>query len=321
MPYPAKALSPSAQTFCNDVTQGLRAPSKSLPCKYFYDARGSRLFDAICKLDEYYLTRTELAIMEQSADEMGTAIGPGVMLVEFGSGSSFKTRLLLDHLESPVAYVPIDISRDHLFQSAADLGADYPQIETLPVCADFTREFQLPRPRRTPTHVAVYFPGSTIGNFSPAQAEALLARFRPLCGTGGGLLIGIDLQKDPAIIEAAYNDRMGITAEFNKNLLLRINRELGGNFDLTQFRHLASYDAEKGRVEIHLESIRPQRVSIQGEWFSFQAGERIHTEYSHKYTLDGFAASAERAGLSLERSWTDPDHYFAVLHLTVIDAA
>lgn len=305
--------------FRQAVVGGLQRQSKALPCKYFYDDRGSALFDEICDLDEYYLTRTELGIMKSHADEMGAQIGPGVMLVEYGSGSSIKTRILLDHLESPVAYVPVDISEEHLERTARRLDQDYRHLEVLPVNADFTADFELPIPTRDATHAAVYFPGSTIGNFELQQAQQLLQRIAPLCGAGGGLLIGIDLQKDPAIIEAAYNDQEGVTRQFNLNLLQRINRELGADFDLDQFEHLAYYNADLGRVEIYIVSLCDQMVQIGNYTFSFARGERIHTEYSHKYTIDGFASMAAAAGLALHRSWTDPQEYFAVLHFAVAE--
>jgi L-histidine Nalpha-methyltransferase len=305
------------QAFLHDALAGLRESPKRLPCKYFYDKRGSELFDRICLLEEYYLTRCELGIMEHHAAEMGQQIGRGVMLVEYGSGSSVKTRYLLDGLPDPVAYVPVDISDQHLHETARELERDYPRIEILPVCADFTNDFALPLSQRTSTHAAVYFPGSTIGNFLPSRATELLARITKLCGTGGGLLIGIDLQKDPSTIEAAYNDSRGVTAEFNLNLLRRINRELDGDFDLEQFAHRAVYNGERGRVEISLVSRRDQEVSLGGETIEFAKGEAINTEHSHKYTIDGFAAMAADAGLTLRREWTDKNGYFAVLHLAI----
>jgi dimethylhistidine N-methyltransferase len=306
------------RVFLRDVIAGLKTSPKSLPCKYFYDRRGSELFDRICQLDEYYLTRSELALMDQLAPEMGAQIGPGAMLVEYGSGSSVKTRYLLDGLPDPVAYVPVDISGEHLQQTARELARDYPHIEVLPVCADFTQDFALPRSLRTATHSAVYFPGSTIGNFLPGRAIALLRRITRMCGTGGGLLIGIDLKKDVAMIEAAYNDRLGVTAEFNLNLLRRINRDLGADFDLDQFFHRACYNGELGRVEMYLVSRRTQVVTLGGETLEFGPGETICTEYSHKYTVDEFAAVAAAAGLTLRREWTDKNRQFAVLHLAVL---
>lgn len=318
-PQPALLnLEPATELFLRDVLHGLESDPKTLPCKYFYDEHGSQLFEDICQLDEYYLTRTELAIMETYAGEMAEQIGPGVMLVEYGSGSSVKTRILLDHLVEPVAYVPVDISRVHLRQTADGLSKAYPHIKVLPVCADFTEEFALPRSKRTPTHSAVYFPGSTIGNFEPEAAQAMLARIASLCGTGGGLLIGIDLQKDTATLEAAYNDAEGVTAEFNLNLLRRINRELGGNFDIDEFEHRAVYNREAGRMEMSLVSQSDQKVTVAGESFSFSAGEATCTEYSHKYTVDGFADIAAKVGLTLRRHWTDRTHKFAVLHFAIV---
>ena len=311
---------PEAETFYSDVVAGLSATPRTLPCKYFYDERGSQLFEEICELDEYYPTRTELEIISRCAGEMAEQIGAGVSLVEYGSGSSVKTRMLLDELINPVAYVPVDISRDHLQKTADELARLYPHIEMLPVFADFTKEFQLPTPRRKPTHTAVYFPGSTIGNFSCDAATAMLRQIVTLCGCGGGLLIGIDLQKDVDVIEAAYNDARGVTADFNLNLLSRINRELDGNFDLDSFAHRAIYNCDQHRVELSLLCNRPQTVTIGDRQFQFDAGEAIGTEHSHKYTVDGFAELASSAGLTLHRHWTDDDNLFAVLHLVVEDA-
>lgn len=308
---------PTTSEFLEDVLSGLSACAKTLPCKYFYDERGSQLFDAICELDEYYLTRSELSIMERYAGEMAEQIGSGVMLIEYGSGSSVKTRLLLDQLRDPVAYVPVDISREHLQHTADDLATAYFETEILPVCADFTTDFELPCSRRTPTHSAVYFPGSTLGNFEPDAAYELLAGIGALCGSGGGLLIGIDLQKDIDVIEAAYNDAAGGTSEFNLNLLRRINRELGADIDLEAFEHQASYDIEPGRVEIRLVSQQTQEVRIGTECFQFNEGESIVTEYSHKYTIAEFEELARSAGLTMRRYWTDDREYFAVVHLTV----
>ncbi len=312
---------PSAESFLDEVLAGLGQSPKTLPCKYFYDQRGSRLFDQICDLNEYYLTRTELAIMETFAPQMAEQIGPGVMLVEYGSGSSVKTRILLDHLVDVAAYVPVDISRKHMLQTSNDLSQRYSGLEVLPVCADFTMDFELPTPRREPTHAAVYFPGSTIGNFRPPEAEKLLSRIAPLCGVGGGLLIGIDLQKEAEILEAAYDDAKGITAEFNLNLLHRINRELDGDFELQQFQHVATYNQRLGRVEMFLQSLRDQTVTVSCSTFSLAANEVICTEYSHKYTVAGFAQLAAKAGLTLRRQWTDDQQRFAVLHFAVAAAA
>lgn len=310
---------PAVESFYDDVVEGLSGDAKSLPCKYFYDERGSQLFDQICELEEYYLTRTELAIMRQHAGEIAEQIGPGVMLVEYGSGSSIKTRLLLDKLQNPAAYVPVDISRDHLEASANRLLDIYPDLEVLPVCADFTEEFELPESTVTATHNAVYFPGSTIGNFRPEAARAMLVQIVELCGCGGGLVIGVDLQKDAATLESAYDDREGVTADFNLNLLHRINRELDGDIEVDQFEHRAWYNEAMNRIEISLVSQCDQTIGVRDRAFEFADGESIHTEYSHKYTVEGFAELAADAGLTLRKHWTDERKRFAVLHLVVSD--
>lgn len=312
-------LQPAPGTFLDDVLHGLGDTPPHLPCKYFYDERGSRLFDEICELDEYYLTRTELSIMRRFAPEMARHVGTGVILIEFGSGSSVKTRILLDHLSDPVAYVPIDISLGHLQRTADGLSLDYSGIEVLPVCADFAAEFVLPKAKRPPAGRVVYFPGSTIGNFTPDAARAMMARIAALCGAGGGLLIGIDLQKDGRTIEAAYNDSRGVTAEFNLNLLRRINRELDGNFDLDQYKHHASYREKQGRVEMFLVSQCDQTVTIGEKSFEFVEGDALRTELCYKYTIDGFVGLAADAGLQLRRHWTDDQRRFGVLYLTVVD--
>ncbi len=303
--------------FRADVLAGLGGTPKSLPCKHFYDRRGSELFDQICELPEYYPTRTEAAIMRQHAADIAAAIGPGAALVEYGSGSSTKTRLLLDQLIRPAAYVPVDISAEHLHTTARSLAAAYPGLDIVPVAADFTKPFGLPTLPREPSHVAAYFPGSTIGNFVPGEARRLLDQIARLVGVGGGLVIGIDLQKDRAVLEAAYNDSAGVTAAFNKNLLERINRELDAELDIASFRHRAVYDDAAGRISISLVSEVEQTVVVEGESIDFNPGEAIHTEYSHKYTIDGFADLAGEAGFALHQAWTDPRDWFAVLHLVV----
>jgi dimethylhistidine N-methyltransferase len=308
-------FAPSAQTFLLDVVEGLGQTPKMLPSKYFYDDRGSRLFDEICRLEEYYLTAAELNIMQYSAKEMAETLRFGTMLIEYGSGSSLKTRLLLNAIRQPATYVPVDISGNHLQRSTAALRNAYPHIEILPVCADFTEVFELPRSHRKPNRRVVYFPGSTIGNFSLADARALLTKIARLCGPGGGLLIGIDLKKAAATIEAAYNDRSGLTKAFNKNLLYRINRELAADFQVDAFEHCAFYNAELGRIEMHLVSSQRQVVTIDGGApFRFYEGETICTEYSYKYSIDDFQAIAGPAGFALEQAWTDEREMFAVLH-------
>jgi dimethylhistidine N-methyltransferase len=307
---------PATDTMLSDVLRGLSRAQKQLPCKYFYDARGSALFEQICETDEYYPTRTELAIMQQNAVEMAELLGVGCMLIEYGSGSSIKTRLLLDELKAPAGYVPIDISDEHLRATAANLNALYPDLEVLPVSADFTDTFALPNPRRAVRRRAIYFPGSTIGNFEPSAARELLAGMHDHCGPGGGLLIGIDLKKNAEVLEAAYDDSAGVTQKFNLNLLRRINRELGADFAPDGFEHRAFYNAEQGRVECHLVSRRPQIVRVEGDEFRFAAGETIHTENSYKYEIDQFAELAATAGWSLADAWTDDESLFAVLFLT-----
>jgi dimethylhistidine N-methyltransferase len=304
-----------ADAMLREVLAGLARPDKKLPCKYFYDERGSRLFDEICELEEYYLTRCELAILRRDAGEMAGRLGPGCALVEYGSGSSLKTRLLLDRLDRPAAYVPVDISGEHLLRSARRLARAYPDLEVVPVCADFTRPFPLPPLRHPPRRRVVYFSGSTIGNFGPAEATALLAGIARLCGPGGGLLIGVDLKKDRAILEAAYNDRRRVTAAFNLNLLARLNRELGADFDLGGYRHHAFYNAGPGRIEMHLVSLVAQTVHVGGAAFELAAGETICTEYSYKYGLDDFRALAARVGLAVEQVWTDERGLFSVQYL------
>jgi len=311
---------PELDTFRDDVVQGLQQPGKSIPSKYFYDERGSQLFDQISELEEYYLTRTEMAIMRQYAAEMAEHIGPGCLLIEYGSGSSRKTRLLLDHLREPAAYVPIDISREHLARSAATLASDYPDLHVHPVCADYTGPFTLPACDRPVTRRVAYFPGSTIGNFSIEEAGAFLKQVAALCGKGGGLLIGVDLKKDPAVLARAYNDRQGVTAAFNLNLLERINRDLGTDFQLDQFRHQATYNQELGRIEMRLVSRQPQVVHLGDVAIPFSEGEAILTECSYKYALDEFAQLAAPAGFMVERVWTDERCFFSVQYLTIQDA-
>ena len=289
-------LSPDNQEFLEDVLGGLSASPKSLPCKYLYDERGSGLFDDICSLDEYYLTRCEDQIIKRYAREMAEQLGPGVQLVEYGSGSSTKTQSLLDELIEPSAYVPVDISREHLNRTASNLSRAYPHIEILPVCADFTKPFELPSPKQEPTHAAVFFPGSTIGNFQRSEVLVMLAQIAEMCGRGGGLLIGIDLQKDIDTIEQAYNDSRGVTAEFSLNLLEHINRELDADFDTAHFEHQAVYDKEEHRIEISLVSLREQSITISDKLVEFEHQEQILTEYSHKYTIEGFAELAAEVG-------------------------
>ena len=300
-----------------DILASLRLPSKELACKYFYDRRGSQLFDRITELPEYYPTRTELAIMRRDIGEMAARIGAGACLIEYGSGSSTKTRLLLDALPDLRAYVPIDISGEHLEATAQDLRRQYPAVLIAPVCADYTEEFALPRSLDSLGRKTVYFPGSTIGNFHPADAVSFLRRMSRILDAGSGLLIGVDLKKDIAILEPAYNDAQGVTAAFNLNLLARLNRELGADFDLAAFRHVAEYDPQAGCIEMFLVSLREQEAHVGDAAISFERGERIRTECSYKYTLEEFDCLALRAGFTVEQVWTDPARLFSVQYLTV----
>lgn len=299
---------------CGDAARGLSAPRKHLHPKYFYDDRGAKLFERITELEAYYPTRTELGIFERHADEMGRRLGEGCLVVEFGSGSGIKTRILLQHLPAPAAYVPVDISRRQLLDFARSVGDQFPELEVLPVAADYTEPFSLPPTATRARRTVAFFPGSTIGNFLPEEAEAFLRRVAGLCGAGGACLIGVDLEKDPAVIERAYNDPEGVTGEFNLNLLARLNRECGADFDLSGFRHLAVYDPEEGRVEMRLVSTRPQTVTLprpDGDLrIDFAEGEFITTEYSYKYRPERFQALAERAGWRVEKLWTDERRWF-----------
>ncbi|QDS89451.1 Histidine-specific methyltransferase EgtD [Rosistilla ulvae] len=303
--------------FRQDVLTGLSKKQKQLHCKYFYDERGSQLFDQICQLDSYYPTRTESQIMVDNADAIGQRIGSGAVLVEYGSGSSTKTRHLLDHLENQIAYIPVDISEDHLLSTAETLRSDYPHIDIHPIVADFTQGFELPEAYRS-SPITVYFPGSTIGNLEPSAAVQLLGMISRQCDSHGGLLIGVDLDKDPQVLLDAYDDELGVTAAFNLNLLHRINRQLDADFQVDHFKHVAIYNAQQSRIEIYIESCIEQRVAIGETAFVFQRGERILTEYSHKYDVGGFAALAAQAGLSVDEVWTDPATYFAVMHFSAV---
>ncbi len=320
MSSPLRSVAPAwrpqqGAAFLFDVVAGLSRFPRSLPCKYFYDAAGSALFEKICALPEYYLTRAELEIMDRHAAEMGAALGPRVLLVEPGSGASLKTQLLLRHVADPVAYVPVDISPTALTGASAELVRTFERLEVLPVCADFSEPFTLPLPRRRAERTVVYFPGSTIGNFDPPQAVSLLRRLGALCGPTGALLVGVDLEKEPATLEGAYNDSQGVTAEFNRNVLRRINVELGANFEPDSFEHRAFFNEGQRRIEMHLESSVDQSVEVAGRAFRFRRGERIHTESSYKYSLPRFEELVQQAGLGVRSVWTDPAGRFSVQYL------
>jgi len=298
-----------------EILDGLRSKQKQISPKFFYDERGSQLFDAICVQPEYYPTRTELGIMEDNLDEMAELIGPDVSLIEYGSGSSTKTRLLLDRLSQLNAYVPVDISRDHLASTAEQLAADYPAVEVLPVCADFTQPFEVPVGSRAAARNVLYFPGSTIGNFAKPAALELMKVMREEAGDDGGLLIGVDLVKPKEILEPAYNDAAGVTADFNLNLLRRLNREHEANFELGAFRHEAVYDEDQGRIEMRLIALDRQTVKIGAEKLEFAKDEYIVTEHSHKYQLEQFAEFAGKAGFKVREVWTDEQDLFSVQYL------
>jgi dimethylhistidine N-methyltransferase len=300
--------------FAFSVIEGLSKACKVLPCRYFYDARGSELFEEITRQPEYYPTRTEARILEDNADEIVEIIGDGELLVEFGSGSSLKTEILLDRILPSVAYVPIDVSEAALADAKARLAKRYPVLDVRPIVANFSRAVTLP-PDLGERRKTGFFPGSTIGNLSPREAEGLLAVFGKVIGKGGRLIIGVDLKKDPRILIDAYNDASGVTAAFNLNLLHRINRELGANFDPDDFRHEAIYDPQHGRIEMHLVSTRDHRVDIRERSFRFKSGESIHTENSYKYTVEQFRDVACASGWDAQRVWIDAKRHFSVHEL------
>jgi dimethylhistidine N-methyltransferase len=310
---------PERDHFHEEVLSGLQKPQKELPSKYFYDERGSHLFERICALDEYYIPCTEASIMQAHIEEMAELIGPHALLIEYGSGNCRKVRTLLDHLHDPAAYVPIDISWEQLLHVTKELASDYPTLEVLPVCADYTSNFELPDPKRRFNHVVIYFPGSTIGNFDPVPAKRFLEHIATVCGSDGALLIGVDLKKDATVLHRAYNDREGITAAFNLNLLQRINHELNCDFQLDSFEHCAFYNPREGRIEMHLVSQRDQAVHLDNVSIHFAKGESIWTESSYKFDLDEFARIAAAAGFKVEQVWTDERQWFSVQYLVTTE--
>ena len=303
---------PSAARFRDDVLAGLTLPQKSIPPKYFYDEQGCRLFEAICELPEYYLTRTETAILRGNIADIAQFVGPDAQLIEYGSGVQAKTRILINALQTRL-YVPIDIAAETLQASSNDLAGRFPWLNVVGICADYTRPLALPEFVGVPIRrKAAFFPGSTVGNFTPDEALQFLKNVRRSVGTGGVLLIGVDLKKNKPALDAAYDDPKGVTAKFNLNLLERINRELGGDFQTSRFRHKAFYDSLRGRVEMHIESVFSQKVRIAGQRFDFHAGETIHTEISCKYSISEFQELGKRAGFSPEKAWTDPEQLFSI---------
>ncbi|MDQ8699460.1 L-histidine N(alpha)-methyltransferase [Hyphomicrobium sp. LHD-15] len=300
--------------FVRAVVDGLSRPQKSLPCRYFYDARGSALFEKITELAEYYPTRTETGILTTYAREMMDGTSSDSVLVEFGSGSSRKTELLLRELPDHAAYVPIDVSTDALAAATARIARRFPRLDIRPMLGDFSELSRLPNDFKTRQKIG-FFPGSTIGNLAPAEASRLLLRFKSLLSAEGRLLIGIDLKKDKATLESAYNDSLGVTADFNLNLLAHINREIEPVFDLESFRHAAHYNAREGRIEMHLVSRRDQRFEISGHRFTMRAGESIHTENSYKYSVEQFQTLARCSGWTPVRVWEDSEALFSVHEL------
>lgn len=307
------AATDAQAVFLRDVLDGLSRAQKTLPCQYFYDAAGSDLFEQITALPEYYPTRTETAILRAHAPEMADALGKNVLLVEYGAGASTKTRILLDALDSMAGYVPIDVSEAFLLQTAEAVRADYPALPVHPVVGDFMIRFGLPGDSHG--QPVGFFPGSTIGNLSDDEIVQFMGAARDLLGDGRQFIIGVDLRKDAAILIPAYDDAAGITAKFNLNLLARINRELGANFDLSAFTHRALWNDAASRIEMHLESSRQQIVNIGGRTIAFEAGETIHTENSRKFTIDSLTPLFEQTGWKLNKTWLDDKHYFAVLLL------
>ena len=303
---------PDTWQFLQHVYEGLAAPQKWLSPMYFYDAVGSQLFDRICEQEEYYPTRTELHIIETQLAEIVGVVGDRALIIEPGSGSSLKTRTLLGALRDPAGYVPVEISREHLLDAVASLRETFPALTVLPVCADFTAPFNVPAPQMTPQRRVIFFPGSTIGNFPPSEAVALLSSLRSTVSPGDGLLIGVDLRKDIPVLERAYNDAAGVTAAFNLNLLHRINRELSADFEPEKFAHRAQWNEQESRIEMHLVSKDAQQVRVGERVFDFARGEYILSEYSYKFTLQGFAALAGDAGWRCRQSWTDPQTYFSL---------
>lgn len=310
---------PEVADFREDIVKGLSAPDPYILPKFFYDEAGSFLFEAICSTEEYYPTRTEVSIIRDNIDSIVEILGKDCLLIEPGSGDSYKVRLLLDALR-PIAYLPIDISRRYLQDEALKLAAEFTWLNVHAVCADFTGKLELPYHVESTNKVA-FFPGSTIGNFLPEQAVTVLNEIRMMVGKGGGLLIGVDLHKDTNILNAAYNDKKGFTEQFNKNLLIRINRELGADFDIDQYAHRAFFNEEKNRIEMHLVSLREQSVTIDEHVFHFAKDQSIVTEYSHKYTLANFQKLAGKAGFKCVKTWLDKSQLFCVFYLSVIDQA
>ncbi len=309
---------PHLSSLREEIFKGLTQPQKAIAPKFFYDKRGSELFDQICEVEEYYPTRTEIHLLKTYCRDIAQLVGQDCLLIEYGSGSSAKVRLLLDALPHLAGYMPIDISQEHMLQASAELAQCYPDLDVIAVCADYTQDFQLPPYSKKPVnHKLIFFPGSTIGNLHPQEAIHLLKTSASLLDKGDGMLIGVDLKKDPAILNAAYNDAQGVTAEFNLNLLERINQELNANFDLSHFRHWAFYNKDESRIEMHLVSLKEQTVIIDKTPFHLRQDETIHTENSYKYSIEEFQDMANYAGFDAQQVWKDADHLFSLHYLTI----
>ncbi|MDE2227810.1 MAG: L-histidine N(alpha)-methyltransferase [Alphaproteobacteria bacterium] len=309
-------FAPREESFRDVALAGLTRHRKAIPCRFLYDARGSELFEAICNLPEYYVTRAEIALLAERAGEIAARIGPRARLIEFGSGASTKVRLLLAALDRPASYVPIDISGGMLHPAASAVAADFPALAVIAVCADYMEPLRLPALVRLTTDRRVgFFPGSTIGNLTPEEAVVFLRGCRELLGPGGAMIVGADLKKDAGVLHAAYNDAAGVTARFTLNLLARMNRELGADFNLKRFAHEAFYNPDAGRIEIYIRSLMDQLVTIAGRRIGFTAGERVHVEYSYKFSVDEFRRLALRAGFKPVDCWTDAENRFSVHYL------
>ncbi len=313
---PQQISTSESSDFVADVVAGLSSNPRALPCKYFYDERGAALFQKICESPEYYITRTEIDILDRNRAEIASQLGPNIQLIGLGTGAGTKTRILIEALTNPAVYVPVDISETQLRESTALFWKIFPELEILPVCADYLQPVVLPQARRKAARNIVYFPGSTIGNFGPDEAIEFLRRAANVCRENGGLLLGVDLKKDAGVIEAAYNDSAGITARFNLNLLERVNRDLGADFDIDQWQHRAIYNSNAGRIEMYLISEVDQFVHVAEHKFHFRRGEKITTEYSYKYAPEEFAALAGKAGFEFAHMWSDDARLFGVFYFT-----
>ena len=311
---PASDATQSGSDFLADAVAGLSSNPRTLPCKYFYDERGATLFQKICELPEYYITRTEIGILDRNRAEIASHLGANIELIGLGTGAGTKTRILIEALEKPAVYIPVDISEKQLRESTTLFQKIFPDLEILPVCADYLQPVALPSSHRQAARNVVYFPGSTIGNFEPNEAVEFLRRVANVCKENGGLLIGADLKKNKEVLEAAYNDGADITAQFNLNLLTRVNRELGADFDLDQWQHRAIYNKAAGRIEMYLISEVDQFLHLDEHKFHFRRGEKITTEFSYKYTPEEFAALARRAGFEFIQMWADDARLFGVFY-------